>query len=177
KQLDDANGAMASRLHRIGGDYHALTGDGPAAREAYRKADACLGARGSHNEQTAHRGAHSRSTEQFLRLGQWDRAAREIFAWQNEFPSDKSAGYLSLLYARYWAGRQKHEQAVALAEQLLAVNPDSPHADQLLLLAADCAAKQGRPARAAAMLAQLIKDYPGSPLVPEARRRLQHDEP
>jgi len=43
---------------------------------------------------------------------------------------------LTLLYARYWAGRGQYDQVVSLSDQLLAVNPDSPYIDHLLLLAA-----------------------------------------
>ena len=101
---------------------------------------------------------------------QFDRAAAEIHAWQSEFPTEKIDGYLTLLYARYWAGRKQYPQAIAQAEQLQTVTPDSPYADQLLMLAADCQLRLGRTDRAAATLHTLVKDYPGSPLVPPRRR-------
>jgi len=176
EELTGRDGPVASRSQRIRGDCCAMAGDRAAAERAYAEADRLLGPRGNHEEQTARRGARSRSTEQFLRTCRWARAGREIDRWQDEFPSDKLGGYLSLLYARYWAGREKHAQAVALAEAIVAVNPDSPYADQLLYLAAACESKQGRPARAVAILNQLLKDYPGSPLVDEVKRRLRKDE-
>jgi TolA-binding protein len=55
---------------------------------------------------------------------------------------------------------------------LQAVNPDSPYADQLLWLAADCQQRRGRSDQAAATLHALLKDYPGSPLVPRAQAAL-----
>ena len=109
----------------------------------------------------------------FSCAGQWARAAEELHAWQREFPAAKLDGYLTLLGARYWAGRQKPEQAISLAEQLIAVSPASPYADQLLMLAADCETACGRPDRAAATLHSLIKDYPGSPLIPAAKEKLE----
>ena len=168
----EGKGAAASRLHRIRGDLHALAGEGEAARQAYDEARRLLDTRRSHRERTAWHGAHSRSTEQFLKSNQWDRALAEILLWQQEFPAEKADGYLNLLYARYWSGRQKHEQAISLAEQLIAVNAASPHADQLLLLAAECEIELGRTDRAAATLRSLLKDYPGSPLVPTAKQKL-----
>jgi tetratricopeptide (TPR) repeat protein len=74
------------------------------------------------------------------------------------------------MFARYWAGRQQHAQAIALAEAQLAVNAASPYVDQLLLLAAECEVKRGRLDQALAFLNQLLKDYPGSPLVPDVRK-------
>ncbi len=165
-------GPVASRLQRVWGDYYAATGDGQAARKAYRRAEAVLGSSRSHVERTAWRGAHSRSVEQFLSSGEMDRAANELRAWQQEFPAEKIDGYMSLLFARYWAGRQMDSQAISLAERLLAVNADSPYVDQLLLLAADCEMKRDRVDRALATLNSLVEDYPGSPLVPTVRERI-----
>ena len=165
-------GAVAGRLQRVWGDYHALTGDGEAARKAYTEADAILGTTRSHIERTAWQGAHSRSAEQYLKTGELDRAIIEIRTWQEEFPAEKIDGYLNLMLARYWAGREKYAEAVAQAEQLLTVNADSPYIDQLLLLAADCEVKRGRVDRALATLHQLLKEYPGSPLVPVVRANI-----
>jgi len=176
KSIASRPSPAASRLQRVWGDYYAIVSDGAAARRAYADAERLLPSRPAINEQTARRGARSRSTEQFLRASQWPRAARELDQWQNEFPADKLNGTLALLQARYWSGREKYAQAAALAEGLVAVNPDSPYADQLLYLAARCESKQGRPSRAVALLNQLLKDYPGSPLAPEVKRRLNHDE-
>ena len=63
---------------------------------------------------SARRGAHARSTEEFIKEKQFGRAAAEIQAWQAEFPQEKVDGYLTLLWARYWAGRGKFAQAIAL---------------------------------------------------------------
>ncbi|MHC4176971.1 MAG: PKD domain-containing protein, partial [Planctomycetota bacterium] len=165
-------GEAASELQRVWGDYYASTGDGQAARKAYDQAKLLLGSTRSFAQRTAWRGAHSRSTEEFIRQGDFRRAAAELRSWQREFPSEKVDGYLTLMYARYFAGREKYAQAVAQAEQLQVVNADSPYADQLLLLAADCEVKRGRADRALATLHSLLKDYPGSPLVPVVKRNI-----
>lgn len=165
-------GPVASRLERVWGDYYAHAGDGQNARKHYSQAEAVLASTRTHIERTAWQGAHSRSVEQFLKTGELDRAAGELRAWQDEFPADKIDGYLSLMFARYWAGREMYAQAVALAECQLAVNADSPHIDRLLLLAADCEVKRGQVDAALAILNQLLKDYPGSPLVPAVRENI-----
>jgi outer membrane protein assembly factor BamD (BamD/ComL family) len=79
---------------------------------------------------------------------------------------------MTLLNARYWAGRGKYAQAIAQCEQLQTANPDSPYIDQLMFLSADCEMRRGRKDRAIAALHALLKDHPGSPLVPLAKKNL-----
>jgi len=171
-----ARGTVAARLQRVRGDYHAATGNGESARTAYNEAQRLLGPTRRYIEQTAWQGAHSRSTEEFIREGDFLRAARQLQRWQAEFPTAKIDGYVTLLFARYWAGREQYAPAIAQAEQLQAVNPDSPYVDQLLMLAADCELRRGRTDRALATLHSLLQDHPGSPLVPEARKKIEQLE-
>ena len=173
RNLADVNtGKPAARLASIWGDFHAATGDGPAAREAYRKAEQVAVRHGKYTERTAWQGAHSRSVEAFLRDKEYHRAIEQIRKWQAEFPTERIDGYLTLMYARYWAETEKWGQAIAQAEQLQAVNPDSPYVDQALCLAAQCETKRQQPDRAIATLRNLLTEYPGSPLVPDARKML-----
>ena len=79
---------------------------------------------------------------------------------------------MPLLQARYWLAAGKLPNAIAVANDLLTVNPDSPYADQLLLLSATCKEKQGDLDSAVAAYQSLLADYPGSPLVKTARQRL-----
>jgi TolA-binding protein len=162
----------AAMFQRVWGDYYAAQGDGKDARAAYAKAEQLQGTVRNFIESTAWKGAHSRSAEEFVKSDRFPEAAEELQAWQREYPGEKTGGYLTLLYAKYWAARRKYAQAIAQAEQLLAVNPDSAYADQALFLAADCESRLGREDRAAATLHSILKDYPGSPLVPAARKKL-----
>lgn len=171
-----SGGAVAATLQRVLGDYHAATGDGKAARKAYLEAQRILGNGRKFAEQAAWRGARSLSTEDYIKSGQFDRAVAELRAWQRDFPAEKIDGYLTLLLAQYQASRERYAAAIAQAEQLQAVNRDSPYVDQILLLAADCELKRGKPDRAAATLHALVKDYPGSPLVAEAKELLEKVE-
>ncbi len=59
-----------------------------------------------------------------------------------------------------------------MASDLLAVRPNSPYADQLLLLSARAQQKLGQTDRAAATYQTLLTDYPGSPLVETAKTEL-----
>jgi tetratricopeptide (TPR) repeat protein len=169
-QGDDAG--LSSRLSRAWGDWYARSGDRPSARAAYARAMATRDTRRPAVEQDAWRGALSRSTEEFLRAHALDRARSELRRWQDEYPLDKIEGYLTLLQARCWAARGKFPQAIAMAADLRAINPDSPYADRLVFLAAECQEKLGRTEGARAGYHALLTDYPGSPLVGDARQRL-----
>ncbi len=161
-------GVVVPRLHRVWGDYYAATGDAARARKSYSDADRLTQSDRSHMERIAWQGAHSRSTEHCLKTGRYGQAAQQLRAWQRDFPSEKLEGYMHLLFARYWAGRENYAAAIALANQILVVNPDSPYADRLLAVAAECEEKQGHMDRALATIESLLHDYPGSPMVPEA---------
>jgi TolA-binding protein len=154
------------------GDWYARSNQGTQARTAYARAAAGQGGGKSIVEQNAWRGAFSRSTEAFLRDKEWDRALQELRRWQEEFPGDKVEGYLPLLQARYWEARGKFPQAIAVAADLSTVNPDSPYADRLAFLAAECEEHQGRRDRAQAAFKSFLTDFPGSPLVSEVRKKL-----
>jgi hypothetical protein len=62
-----------------------------------------------------------------------------------------------------------YAQAVAQSEQLLTVNKESPYIDLMLILAAACEVRRGKADRASATLQSLLKNYPGSPSVPEIK--------
>lgn len=173
RRLPVGDPISTSRLNRVWGDWYARKGDRPSARAAYARAMASAPVPGrSAIEQDAWRGALSRSTEVFLRDRSLDRARTEWRRWQDEFPMDRIEGYLTFLQASYWAARQKYPRAIALAGDLLTINPDSPYADRLVLLAGECEEKLGEVARARARFQALLTDYPGSPLVGDARQRL-----
>ena len=173
KHLAGRSGPVAAQLHRVWGDYYASVGDGRSARKEYLEAEQATGLSKNFVERTAWLGAHARSTEEFLKEKQYVRAIEELRAWQRDFPADKLDGYWTLLFARYWAGRGKHAQAIAQAEQLQTVSPDSPYIDQLLYLAAESEVRRGRKDRALATLHSLLKDYPGSPLTPAVKKRIE----
>jgi TolA-binding protein len=180
KLLDSASARMTamsdarllSRLNRVTGDWYARKGDRSSAMAAYARAMAALGASRTAVEQQAWRGALSRSTEEFLRDRSLDRARAELRRWQDEYPIDKVEGYLTFLRASWWSARGKYPQAIATAGDLLAINPDSPYADRLVFLSGECEEKLGHNARAQARFQSLLNDYPGSPLVGEARDKL-----
>jgi TolA-binding protein len=172
-QITKRGGPVDSFLQRVRGDYFAATGDGKAARKAYADAESALGKTRKFTESTAWKGARSRSAEVFIKEKQFDRAAEELFNWQREYPAEAVEGYLNLLFCKYFAAREMYDPAVAQSERLQAVNPDSSYVDQILMLAADCEMRRGRKDRALATLNSILKDYPGSPLVPLAKKNIE----
>lgn len=173
---DTKTGPVASRLKAVWGDYYASTGDGKNARKCYGEAADVLASTRSLVERTAWQGAHGRSTEEFLKTGDLERAAVQIRQWLREFPADRLDGYVVLMEARYWAARKMYDQAVALNEQLQNASRDSAYADQLLVLTAECELARGKQDRAVATLKSILTDYPGSPLVPVVKDRIARIE-
>jgi PKD repeat protein len=171
--LGDQKGPIGSNLLRVWGDYYAATGDGKAARKCYEGADAATTSSRSLRERIAWLGAHDRSTEDFIVDAEYDRAVAQVHAWEREFPTEKITGQVTYMYARYWAARHLYKQAVAQAQQLRTVSPDSPFIDQTLFIAAACELKSGSPDGALAILYSIKNDYPGSPLVPQVKEQIQ----
>jgi outer membrane protein assembly factor BamD (BamD/ComL family) len=169
----DATSLEQSKYHRVVGDWYARTGNAEEAREAYHKAAAARELKYSQLQRIAWQGAHSRSTEAYLRAGELQRARGELDRWQRDFPTDKIDGYLPFLLARCWRESEQPLRALAVAADSLVVNPNSPYADRLVYLSAECEEALNRPARAAAVYRTLFVDYPGSPLVPKAKERIQ----
>ena len=132
----------------------------------------CSKSRRTNAERTAWAGAHGRSTEQFIRTGELDRAAAQIRQWQDEFPADRITATSRSFTPATGTAREKYPQAIALAGQLAAVNSDSAYVDQIMVLAADCHLAMGSPDRAIQTLQSLLKDQPGSPMVPQVKKRI-----
>jgi PKD repeat protein len=166
-----------STFYRIKGEYLAEIGQSAEAQQALRKANETKDEKHfQYTEQVALQGSASRSAETFLREKNYDRAIDSLRTWQLEYPAASYEGFISLLMAKYWIGREKYPQAAALADRQLSLNPDSPYIDELLLVAAEAQEKAGNKDAARAYLGSLIKDYPGSPNVPNAKQQLKNLE-
>lgn len=173
KRLGSLNrGKLPAQLARVRADYLAAVGQGEEARRLYREAEQRLQSPRTYVERIAWQGAHSRSVEDFLQVEWLERAAEQLRTWEAEFPADKIEGYLPYLKARYWIARGQLAPARLIVEQLLAVNPASPYADLLLFTVAQAEATRGRRDHAIALLQQLLRDYPGSPTVGDAKALL-----
>lgn len=168
-RLPYAPGEIAGRLQSALGALAARRGDRAAAEAAFRRAAQAKASQRTAAAQVAWRGAHSRTVEAFLKEDRLDDALAELRAWEDEFPGDVWEGYLPLLWARYWQARGRWPRVASVTDDLLAANPASPYADQLLAVAAETAEQAGELQLAEARYRRLAADYPGSPLVAAAR--------
>ncbi|MCS7238670.1 MAG: PKD domain-containing protein [Thermoguttaceae bacterium] len=173
KKLGTVNrGNLAAKLARVWADYHAALGQADEARRLYRQAEERLQNPRTYVERIAWQGAHSRSVEDFLQVDWWERAAEQLRNWEAEFPADKIEGYWGYLKTRYWLARNQLGPARQVVEQLLTINPTSPYADLALFALAEAEVTRGLRDQALAHLQQLIRDYPGSPTIPQAKALL-----
>ncbi|MDR2441581.1 MAG: outer membrane protein assembly factor BamD [Planctomycetaceae bacterium] len=164
-------------FYRVKGEYLAEMGQGTEAQQALIKANEVRDeGHFQYTEQVALQGSVSRIAETFLREKNYDRVIDAIRTWQHKYPAASYEGFISLLMAKYWIGREKYPQAAALADRQLSLNPNSPYIDELLLVAAEAQEKAGNKNAAQAYLHSLIKDYPGSPFVPDAKKQLKNLE-
>jgi TolA-binding protein len=159
------------RRARIGvGDVWRARGDAERARAAYEAA----GAAAAEAPVTAAilQGDMARHVEAYLRGKELDWAQEYLDRWAEATPADKLTGYWSLLRVKVFLAQQREAQAAAEAQTLVAVNPTSPYAPQLLMLVAEAYTQLGQTDRAAAAMRQLVEKYPDSALAAEAAAKL-----
>lgn len=164
-----------STYYRVQADFLADSGKGDEARQSLEKA-ASRNTRAQYSEQVALQGSASRSAEKFLQERNFDRAIEALRTWQQEYPAAAYEGFITLVFAKYWIAKEKYSLAATLADRQITLNPDSSYIDELLLTAAEAQKKAGKPDAARAFLQSLVKDYPGSPFVPDAREKLRELE-
>ncbi len=166
-------GTPISTYHRVRAEFLAESGNGEEARKELTEAARTTSSGMHFAEKIALQGSASRSAEKFLQENNSDRAIVELRTWQREYPAAVFDGYLTLLFAKYWVAREKYPQAAALADRQMTLNPDSPYIDELLLVASEAQNKAGKKDAAKSYLTSLIKSYPGSPLIPQAKEQLK----
>ena len=155
---------------RVQADLAARKGKGGEARALYRKA-AALRSR-SLAETLARRGGYERTVVGLIKEGRLREAYEALCEWADEFPESKQDGSWHLAAARLALARKDHHRVIRIVADALTVAPDSSYADQLVWLEAQAALETGDRVRAIQAARTLIEDYPGSPLVSDARRLL-----
>lgn len=161
----------AIRDAKIGiGDVWRFRGEYEKAARAY--AQAGVGPAAAGKKHPILRGDYARHVEAYTRQRRYDWAEQYLREWERTFPADKLDGYLTLLRVRLETARKGYARAADEAETLVRVNPASNYGAQLLLAAAQAYRKLEKNERAAEKLKQIIRDYPESPLVAEAKKIL-----
>ena len=88
------------------------------------------------------------------------------------YPESAHASEALARVVRHYADTEDFAQAADLLESVFTEYPDAAFLDEMLLLWAEVAFRMNDKAVAREKLQQMIFDYPGSPLVAEARKKL-----
>lgn len=116
--------------------------------------------------------SYARTVEAFIFEKNLADAELLLDSWEWDYPKEKLKGHSALLRARLWAARGDHRQAADEAEDLAAFDERNPYVPEAVFLAAQSYEALKDAARAAAAYRRILNDYPESPLVPEAKKRL-----
>ena len=169
-------GATGVKYWRVRGDYEAIQGKFDEAKQSYRNAEKLLRSSRQDRNLFAKLGSYERSTEAFLQESRPDEAIRVIREWESEFPATKVDGAIGFFLTQYWMLRGEYRQAISEARTAAALAPDSSYADRALLLAAKSLEAMGQPSKAIAAYQSFLKQYPGSPLIEDAKESIQELE-
>jgi len=159
-----------ARAARGGKDAEKMT---ERAMEMYAKAEAIPVTAEPYSKAAVRIGAFARAIEMYIRTGELDAAEDFIESWEWEFPTERIAGHSRLLYAKLLIARKDYEGGVRELEKLVTVNPKSTYAPEALMTEADCYLQLGDAQKAIAALESLVEDYPDSPLVEDARKKIE----
>ncbi len=160
----------AIRAARIGiGDAWRLKGEYAKAKAAYGRA---LVGDASFASRMLRRGGYARHVEEYLRTRALDDAETYLDRWESDLPADRLTGYSTLMRVRLRIKQGRWADAAGEALTLVAVNPESNYAPELLLAAEAAYVAMDQPGKARAILQRVLAEYPESSLALEARKRL-----
>jgi tetratricopeptide (TPR) repeat protein len=167
-------GTMVVREAQIGlGDVACRRGDREAAAAAFAEAEKVpVGGLATTNP-TLRTSALARYVEEYTRTKDFDSAEEFLRTWYREFPSHRMIGDVVVIEQRLRLAQEKYDRVLRLANDLVGVNRDSPHAAEALLLGAKAAVKLDRREEARRDLAQIIDDYPEAACRKEAAELLE----
>jgi len=153
------------------GDVARQLGDATDARRYYENALA-LREEMSPERESLNIAMRALETEDFLRRKLHDAAADSLHLWQWQDPLEKLRGQWSVLAVKLALATDDLKEAAKQAEILLAINPESQYAPELLLLLADARRREGKDDLAVQAVRRLKSDYPDSPFVKDAEELL-----
>lgn len=129
----DRNDAL-SRLALIGqGDALRALGKAAEAREAYASAER-IPLPGAPASKPYDLSSFALTVESHLLSRQWEEARKIVDEWENAHPTEKLAGYSSVLRARLDFEERNTRRAIRELEHFLAADPQGLYAQQALLL-------------------------------------------
>ncbi len=154
------------------GDAARYTGKFDEAMLWYKQAEDILLSGRTPRQTLTLRGAYAQTVESHMRNKRYDEAKEELDMWEWEFPTERLEGYSTYLRVKFLMAREQHLSAVKEGELLIKANPRSNYADKLLLLIADSHISLKDKTSALSALRRIVKDYPASPHVSEAKSRI-----
>lgn len=157
-QESEGNGNIR-QLRLVLGDLNLHLGRGDRAEYFYRLA----GNTADDDKLLLRTGAYSRTVEDYLSRKEYHAAKQLLDRWENEYPTQRLAGYSSYLRGKLYIGMEQHHRAGTICKAAAGANPDGRYAGKLLLLAVR-AYSLGNDRPAAALVAQTLRErYPNSP--------------
>ncbi|MDK1030701.1 MAG: PKD domain-containing protein [Planctomycetia bacterium] len=177
RALKDYGGAARTRQMRavlIGiGDTFRRRGNLSKSRENYALA-AKIKIFTRRKEQNAVRlGTLARYVEEYTRTKEFYWTFHFLDAWGWEYPRQRIEGFWSLLRGRALIAKGDLKGAAVEALDCVNTNPMSPHAVELLMLAANCRIGLDKKPEAVKLLERIVKYYPEDPKRPQAIRWLK----
>ena len=163
------------RAHVVLGDVALDTGDVKTARENYEAAEKIKISKRSAKHELVRVGAFTRIIEDYIRQGRHDAAEEMLDRLEWDIPTARLDGYSKILRGRILLGLGRCDEGAGMLERLVASMPKNSFADDALLLAAQIHLERKPPKKteAAADLKRLLKDYPESSHIGEAKRLLK----
>ncbi|MCG3178364.1 MAG: hypothetical protein BIFFINMI_00691 [Phycisphaerae bacterium] len=154
------------------GDVYRRRGPSDKALEAYEAAEKMSPNTDSAKQQAVRTGSLARTIEFYIRDKDYETAREYLEQWDREFPTQRLHGYSSLLWVRFYQAQGLHREAIREAQDLVAGNPRSNYAPELLMDAADGYVVLREPDKARMLLERVTTAYRESPLAAEAKKKL-----
>jgi tetratricopeptide (TPR) repeat protein len=154
------------------GELALARGDRDAARTILGEAETGAEWRKPSGDFEVSGGAHSIDFEEFLRQNDFESALHELDSWEWERPTVLLSGQTRHLRGRVALARKRYEHALLEFERALARDPRGSFADEALFFEAKAHEGLGKLDKARACYERLVRDFPESQLVPQAKEKL-----
>jgi len=156
------------------GEAHMRLGESGKALAAFETAEKMPSYERAFDQKLAFLGAIPLRIENYLKRKEYDEAEEELDRWEWEYPRQRLAGASSLWRARLAKLRKQYDEVIKQALILVHATPESKHAVELLMEAAEAYELKGDPQNALKALQRILDDYPETSFQGEVTKRLEH---
>lgn len=109
------------------GDCYRQLGEYEKSMDAYRWAERV----NPQGDAAIKRSSYGLTVESYLERGELDAAKKALDKWEEQFPTERLFGSLSLLRARHLVADRESEEAIVELETVLRINPRTPYAREI----------------------------------------------